>query len=202
MPYWHQRLTPPQPLIHRPVADKLVGVVAIGTWTESGTPVTHEVCLATIRITNPNCDIPIKLTQLSIIRDDGIVTYEGPFLSTPSNSGAKITLEQLLPHCSSACQLRYCMPITLVTATTKTDYGFPDPNQTATGTTHWLTALQAVQARIRQYTVEIEWWAAAQEAHPPIAFLQQLNVHTDAAGQPQWSSMSSEPMVILKHYKD
>jgi hypothetical protein len=190
MPYWHQ------PLIHRPVADRLVGVVALGTWIE--TPTTSEVCLATIQITNPNCDIPIKLTQMSFIRgDDGVVIYEGPFLATPDHSGTKQIVDQLLPHRSSGCQLRYCMPITLIGTTSKTDYGFPDPSNT----THWLDAAHAVGQGIRLYTVEVEWWAAAQEAHPPIAILQQLNVHVDSGTQ-RWAYMSSVQMVSLKHYKD
>lgn len=189
MPYWHQ------PLIHRPVTDKLVGVVAFGNWTEPSTPVTHELCLATIRITNPNCAVPINLTQLSFINDQGGVIYEGPFLSTPNNSGTKTILDQLLPHRSSACQLRYCIPIA---APAVSAYGFPDPLTPG----NWLTAAQAIILPIRQYTVEIEWWAAAQEAHPPIAFLQQLNVHTDANFVPLWSSMSDGQMVSLKHYKD
>lgn len=193
MPYWHRQL------IHRPVTDKLVGVVAFGNWTEPGPPITHELCFATIRITNPNCDIPIDLTQMSFINDQGGVIYEGPFLATIDNQGTKQTVDKLLPHRSSACQLRYCIPVAWTNALTKTDYGFPDPGTAG----HWLAANQAVTQPIVLYTVEIEWWAAAQEAHPPIAFLQQQNLHTNDAYLPLWSSgMSSDQMVSLKHYKD
>jgi hypothetical protein len=192
MPYWHQ------PLIHRPVADKLVGVVALGLWHEQGDPTnTNTLCLATISITNPNCNIPIALTQMSFIRgDDGMVIYEGPFLATIDNQGTKQIVDQLLPHRSSGCQLRYCMPITTGTAP-NTVYGFPDPGTVG----HWLTPAQAVGQLIRLYTVEIEWWAAAQEAHPPIAFLQQQNVRM-VGTSPAHVYMSSNQMVSLKHYKD
>jgi hypothetical protein len=131
---------------------------------------------------------------MSFIRDDGQPIYEGPFLATTDNAGTKITVEQLLPHMSRACQLRYCFPVATPVASV---YGFPNFNTAG----NWQTAAQAVTQAIRQYTIEIEWRAAAQEAHPPIAFLQQLNVHVDGGIQ-RWASMSSDQMVSLKHYKD
>jgi hypothetical protein len=187
MPYWHR------PLIHRPVTDKLVGVVAFGSWHEPGTPANEQLLsLATIRITNPNCAIPIGLTQLSIIQHNGVMIYEGPFLATGVET--RTPVEQLLPHVSRACQLRYCIPKPATAPNTV--YGFPDP-----GASHWQAWWDAVTQVVVLYTVEIEWWAAAQEAHPPIAILQQLNVHVDSGTQ-RWAYMSSVQMVSLKHYKD
>lgn len=136
-----------------------------------------------------------------------MVIYEGPFLATIDNQGTKQIVDQLLPHRSSGCQLRYCFPVTLVVATTKTDYGFPDPLQVAPpvppADSHWQTAALALGQPIRLFTVEIEWWAAEQEAHPPIAFLQQQNARF--SGSPPTLThvyMSSNQMVSLKHYKD
>lgn len=187
MPYWHQQL------IHRPVADKLVGVAPFGRWHEPGTPnTTFQLSLATIRITNPNCDVPINLTQMSLIRHDGLLIYEGPFLAT--GVATRTPVDQMLPHRSFACQLRYCFPVATAVACI---YGFPDPNDA----THWLNMTQIATQAIAMYTVEIEWSAAAQEAQPPIAFLHEENLRHVSNALAHTSGSASQ-MVSLKHYKD
>lgn len=188
MPYWHHELA------HRPVTDKLVGVVALGCWEEPNVK-WLELRIPAIRITNPNCAIPIAVTQMSIIRHDEKVIYEGPFLAT-GGPGTRIPVDSLSPHMSCGCQLRYCIPVNFSPSVTKTHYGFPDPGQAS----HWLDAGQAVTQHPALYTVEIEWWAAGQEAHPLIGFKLEENLRTDHNFKLLWTSMSETQMVNLKHY--
>ena len=197
MPYWHH-----EPLVHRPVGDKLAGVVLYGCGKESGPGVDWlDLRLPRIFITNPNCTASIFITQMSIIQQDMGGTkliYEGPFLATPLPE-QRVPVDLLVPHASAGFQLRWCIPVGFNSSLPTTAYGFPDPNKEE----HWLKGADVVNQHPALYAVEIEWWAAEQGAQPLIGFKQEESLRwTPDFATLLGTSMSETQMVNLKRNKD
>lgn len=133
-------------------------------------------------ITNPDCVNEITIEQISIIRDDGTVIYEGPFLivALDPNTGWPISrtplTEPLKPHQGISFVLGPLMK---------------DP---ATG--QWLNGEQIRNLEIHEYTVEV-FWSGSKKGSPLIGEVEQHLTKVYESGEIS-DAMSGVSMVNME----
>ena len=129
---------------HQPVTgQKLVGVAQLGK-----TPTGHT-SIGVFRFTNPDCVSEIAIQQVSIMRGDGTVIYEGPYLATKIDEDGSISRTPIYgpmkPHGIRVVRLDYLMK--------NPDAADPD---------RWLTREEAWELNIAPYTLEVFWTGTKQ----------------------------------------
>ena len=120
--------------------DKLIATVPLGTFTSgAGDDVRYT---SWFEITNPDCNTEIVIERIAIIRADGVVIYEGPFIELIREAGEVteeiIITEPLQPHHVLNIVLRYMMK--------DPDSAEPD---------RWLTPGEANALPFQDYTLEL-----------------------------------------------
>lgn len=167
---------------HQPMkGDKLIGAGFEGTFELPGTPAMPvQTRYARYRITNPNCLDDITIEQVSIIRSDGTVMYEGPFMET-------------LPFVSPSSPLGWDVERQVKTEPMKpheSRFIFPQFLMTDSITGEWVHPILVAMGPMSIYTVEIKWTTKGK--YPLIGWQQQLEIRD---GQ---HTVSESPMVNMK----
>jgi hypothetical protein len=134
---------------------KLVGLGPLGT-ISVGNPAIPNQHSTNFNFSNPNCDKSIIITQISILKADGSVAYQGPYFdvttitqpSGPPQFQRTVNINPMLPHETRSINLQFCMPTSqLITS---------DPAIIGTQS-NWLNPGNALTQPNSQYTVEVFW---------------------------------------------
>ena len=129
------------------VGDKLVGLGSSGTFEIPS--VLKEWSNSVFFFTNPDCINSIDITKISVIRGDGTVIYEGPFIWVLLDGTRVVVTEPMQPH-----QVR---AISLASYMYKGTGEITDPNS-------WLDIITAITQPSQSYTVEVSWKSTAKKA--------------------------------------
>jgi len=155
--------------IHEPVkGDKLIGFGSQGAVS----PTLHDSSV--FFFTNPDCVNNIVIERVSIVRGNGTVVYEGPYLQILPD-GTREPRPVLKPHMQFKIELWNWMP---------------------DGSGGWLSEEQAREVPIAGYTVEIEWNAKG-ETLPPMGYGQRTQI-TIIPGQPANTTAHYIPMENMR----
>ena len=157
---------------HNPVkGNKLVGCGALGKHGEN--PILKDSSMFTF--TNPDCSNSITIERVSIIRGDGVLIYEGPYLYIRSD-GTRVPLIELKPHRQGKIELW--------------NWIWDETEG------RWLSESEARELPIYGYTTEIEWKATG--ATCPLMGYGHRTLITIIPGQPASKVSYHIPMNIMK----
>lgn len=122
------------------LGDKLIGTSRFGKYVNPDERVFYD---AQFNFTNPDCVNEIKIEGISIIRDDGKVIYEGPYLAQRMDEDSEIVESTprwwMEPHRIWEVHL---------------EFFFPDPDDPDH---EWMNPEEAINQPAHRYTVEISW---------------------------------------------
>ena len=171
--------------LHQPVkGEKLIGLAPLGTFEIPIGPWTRTTQRSSdFRFTNPDCVGEITITQVSIIRRDETVIYEGPFIRVDGDV-REVVETPMTPH-----ETRRIMLIAYMWEGEGVD------PEDLTASDNWLSSYDALQQDIAGYTVEIAW-----EARGPVSPLtgwQQITTRESQDGE-KYVMRSESQMVNMK----
>lgn len=135
------------------------------------------------RVTNPDCVSEITIEQISIIKSNGTVIYEGPLLLQETDEDGEVVsstpITTLKPHEIRIIPLWFYMP----------DPGDEDHK--------WMSGEEAKSLPGGWYTVEIFWSWTDEEGLPLIGWANQMKFKT-LANEECMESSNSVPMVNME----
>jgi hypothetical protein len=168
---------------HDPMkGQKLLGVGTLGRHANiDGGEILSQ---AFSQITNPSCEDEITIERIALIRGDGTVIYEGPFLRLVRDENDNVIeeipiIDPIQPHQFRGVTLWRFMK----------DPDSQDPNR-------WLTLQEALDLPVRYYTLEVMWSGGKQEM-PLTGWVNIIRNFTHADGNRETSQFSNQ-MVNMK----
>ncbi len=164
-----------------PPGKKLVGLGPLGTMAIGAPPPIMMTNSTNFNFTNPNCDKSITITQVSILRQDGSVVYQGPYLDVSSAPPTSRTINSnpMGPHESRSIMLQFYMPKSSPLIN-------PSASQVEDFNT-WKVPPQALAQNMETYTVEIFWKPTGRhDVNPLIGFAAQNMVRYQPEAPMDW----------------
>jgi len=172
-----------QSISHEPMkGQKLLGVGPLGI-NDLGGATRQDIC--TFYFTNPNCEDEITIERIALIREDGKVIYEGPFIWLRRDPDTGEVIEEIpiiapmKPH-----QMRYVVLWRFM----------KDPD--ATNPDRWLTEQEAQNLPGHGYTLEVMWSGSKQD-QPLIGWVERHVTFILTDGSIEISQIS-EQMINMK----
>jgi hypothetical protein len=158
--------------------EKLIATARSGTFTGGVGDIRY---FGWFEITNPECEAVIAIEHMAIIREDGAVIYEGPFMELVREDGEvinEIIINELQPH--------HVLFVSLSGMMKDPDSAEPD---------RWLTLEEARQLPLQRYTLEV-FWDNQKGDLPLIGCVNTLRALITSEG-PETHALSSSQMLSL-----
>jgi hypothetical protein len=164
--------------------DKLVGLAPLGSITQPDGIIRQY---GVFYFTNPDCVNKITITQVSIMRMNGSIVYQGPFINAQPGQPREVITRPMEPH--------EVWSIFLFNYMYKGTGELTDPNS-------WLTSEEAQTQTAQSYTVEIFWRPSKKVTTCPLTGWQDSMVtKLDSSGNLIWTRGSESQMVNMTQGK-